>query len=198
MPYKFWTPMALRRRLVTFPRVGDWNSLLNYWDQTTPYPGYDPNNPEDYPGLPMINPTYSAMLAEAITYIGYPYTWGGKTPPYFDCSGFVGYLYKAYGLIPDDVVSYTGTLWAYVADYQVSEADALPGDWCIWGQGDPPTADVSNAHIGIYIGNGYVLDSSGGGVNYRLVSVHTSAVFMGYFHVPSNVPPIIIDPDEGE
>lgn len=191
MANKFRRALPLKRRLVTTPlTTGDWQSLLNYWSNTDPFPGYIP---EDYPGLPMINSAYTAMLQEAISYLGYSYTWGGKYPPYFDCSGYVGYLYKTHGLIPDDIVSYTGTLWSYVAEYQVSEEDALPGDWCFWGQGDPLTAYAANAHVGIYIGNGYVLDCSGGGVAYRLVTYHNVNNFMGYFHVPSNTPEVTLD-----
>lgn len=170
--------IPLRRRLITTPTGADWNSLLNYWAITDPFPGYIPEN---YPGLPMINNKYNAMLQEAVSYLGNAYLWGGKTPPNFDCSGFVGYLYKKYELIPQDIISYTGTLYTYVQNYEVTKSEALPGDWCFWGMG------TNNQHIAIYIGNGYILDSARKGVDYRLVTYHnTAATFNGYFHVPSN------------
>lgn len=186
---KWREPCSRKRRLVTTPTAAEWYALLNYWEITNPFPGYIP---QEYPGIPMINNAYKLMLKEAQEYLGNAYAWGGKQPPNFDCSGYVGYLYKKYNLIPQDIISYTGTLFDYVSEYKVDEEDALPGDWVFWGIGDPPTAWASNAHVAIYIGNGYILDSASKGVDYRFVSYHgTVAKFMGYYHVPSNVPDIL-------
>ena len=187
MPMRWRDPCGRKRRLTSTPNEGNWVQLRNYWANTTPYPGYIP---EDYPGLPMINSAYTAMLAEAITYLGLPYVWGGKAPPNFDCSGFVGYLYKAHGLIPEDVISYTGTLWTYVENNKVTKETALPGDWVLWN-GSGGTMYEGNAHIGIWIGNDYVLDCSSGGVQYRLYTWHSTARLNGWYHVPSNIPEVI-------
>lgn len=68
---------------VAFKATGDWNCLRDYWARTTPNPGY---KPIDYPGLPMQTEEYQKALEEAQKYLGNSYLWGGKVPPYFDCS----------------------------------------------------------------------------------------------------------------
>ena len=171
--------MSNKRRLLTVPDDVNWNTLLNYYSKTIPFVGYEPS---EYPGEPMPTEVFDRMMEEAITYLGYPYTWGGKTPPYFDCSGFVGYLYKKYKIIPESVVSYTGTLHDYCT--KLADGEQQPGDLCFWN-GSGGTTWEGNAHVGIYIGNGYIIDSSGGGVQYRLVTYHNRSRFAGYFRPPN-------------
>ena len=183
--YKFRRPVPCKRRILTSPQYGEWNSLLDYWSRTNPYPpnpNYDP--PKDYPGDPMPNEKYENMLEEAVTYIGYSYTWGGKSPPYFDCSGYVGYLYKKYNIMPESVVSYTGTIYDYVKDYQVTYEEAQAGDIIMWGGSSTGTAFEGNAHVGIWIGNDYILDCSGSGVAYRPYTYHPVSRLLGWFRCP--------------
>lgn len=177
---KFRHPLNNKRRLMTVPDDVNWNTVLNYWGKTVPFTGFEPY--PEYPGGEMPTELFETIMAEAVLYLGYPYTWGGKTPPYFDCSGFVGYLYKKYGVIPDDVVSYTGTLHDYCIKVPAGEEKA--GDLCFWN-GSGGTTWEGNAHVAIYIGNGYVIDSSGGGVQYRKVTYHNQSRFAGYFRPPS-------------
>lgn len=178
------------RRLTTHPTGVNWVTLVNYWGDTPDFPGY---LPVPYPGEPMGTEKLQEMLEEAQKYLGYSYQWGGKTPPYFDCSGFVGWCYKVVGLIPWEVDSYTGTLHDYCTE--VSESEALPGDLCFWN-GSNGTTWEGNAHVGIYIGNGYILDDSSGGVDYRLVTWHYQDRFAGYFRVPGAQDPD--EPEEGD
>lgn len=178
MSNRWRDPCSRYRRLTTTPTGVNWVCMRNYWSDTDPYPGYLPG---DYPGEPMQTPQLREMLDEALKYLGYSYQWGGKTPPYFDCSGYVGWCYKYAGIIPDEITSFTGTLFDYC--YQVDESDALPGDLCFWG-GDTMSAWDSGAHVGIYIGNGYILDDASSGVDYRLVTWHYPSKFLGYYRVP--------------
>lgn len=184
MKNKFQYPMNLKRRLVSSAVGLNWNELLGYYGRTNPYPTwpYPPDEKPKYPGRSMLTDDYEAMLKEAQSYLGNAYLWGGKAPPNFDCSGFVGWLYKGHGLMPSSVISYTKTLRAYC--FRIDEDEALPGDLCFWG-GDTP----EQQHIAIYIGNGYILDSASKGVDYRLVTYHnTVAEFLGYYRVPNTMP----------
>lgn len=186
MANKFWRPVPCKRRLRTMPQSGEWASLLDYWAKTNPYPPIpsEPDPGESYPGEEMPTTALENMLEEAQKYVGYSYTWGGKTPPYFDCSGFVGYLYKKYDLFPDSVVSFTGTIYDYLKNYEVDSSDRRPGDVMLWGGTVTGTAQDSNAHVGFYIGNGYIMDCTGPGVGYRSVNYHPQSRFLGYFRGP--------------
>lgn len=140
-----------------------------------PFPGVEApgGGPPEYPA------EYAAVIAEGQKYLGYSYYWGGKTPPYFDCSGFVGWCYKQAGVIPESVVSYTGSLRAYCI--QVSDASARPGDLVFWAG----NSGESGAHVAIYIGNNQILDSSGSGVDYRPLTWHDSVLTrIGFFRPP--------------
>ena len=49
------------------------------------------------PGQAMGDGSFSALMAEATRYIGYPYVWGGSSPDTsFDCSGYICWVYKAW------------------------------------------------------------------------------------------------------
>lgn len=179
---KFRRPLSLRRRLTTAAiSTGDWNSLLNYWADTNPFPGYEP---EPYPGLPMPTLALETMLAEAQKYLGYSYSWGGKTPPYFDCSGYVGWCYKFAGIMPTEVVAYTGTIWTWCQEVGTEHPldTAPPGSIVVWGIGG--TAYAPNAHVAIYIGNNTILDAASSGVDYRPITWHdTVAQRLGIWEV---------------
>lgn len=181
MVNQFWRPTGDRRRLFTAPGPSDAAFLLDYYGGTAPYPGFDddPDAPDmQYPGQPMPDTMYQTMLTEAQKYLGQPYLWGGKTPPRFDCSGFVGWCYKYAGILPQSVTSYTAAIRDYC--YKVPADQARPGDLCYWtGNGE------QSDHIAIYIGNDQILDCSGAGVAYHPRSWHdTVLTFDGYYRVP--------------
>lgn len=85
----------------------------------------------------------NAVLEEAAKYVGTPYVYGGTSPSGFDCTGFVAYVYSAFGVsLPRDSSDY----WSIGS--AVSAADAQPGDLI-----------VSSGHVGIYAGDGMQIDS---------------------------------------
>ena len=183
MRQSFRRAVPCKRRLVTTPTQPVWNSLLNYWACTCPFPGFS-SSPFPGNGNPGGGPSgflnqYRAVLTEGAKYLGYSYYWGGKTPPYFDCSGFVGWCYHQAGVIPTSVYASTGALRAYCV--KVPDGAQRPGDLAFW-QG----SSESNSHVAIYIGSGRIFDCSGSGVDYRDLTWHNSVLsFMGFWRPPA-------------
>jgi cell wall-associated NlpC family hydrolase len=98
-------------------------------------------------------------------YIGTKYTWGGDTPAEgFDCSGLVYYSYGQAGLsLPRVADAQAAATW------HVSYANALPGDLVFF---DYP--DVG--HVGIYLGNGMMLDAPHTGAFVRIEPIFWSSL----------------------
>lgn len=81
----------------------------------------------------------SQIVSYAKNFIGVPYVWGGTTPNGFDCSGFVQYVYRHFG------ISLPRTTYSQVAmGRSVTRANLQPGDLVFFR---------SAGHVGIYVGN---------------------------------------------
>ena len=88
-----------------------------------------------------------AALNEALSMRGKPYVWGGASPSVgFDCSGLVVWAYAQEGV---HLEHFTGDLWNEVVHIPYSELK--PGDLVFF------YADIG--HVGIYIGNGLMVDA---------------------------------------
>lgn len=100
--------------------------------------------------------TGNTIADSAAKYIGTPYVWGGESMQEggMDCSGFV------YNALRDAGYKVGRTTAQGYRSYgtKVSKADMQPGDLVFFGSGDA-------SHIGIYIGNGQMIHSSGGSKN---------------------------------
>ena len=107
-----------------------------------------------YPGEPVTDETYAAMLEEAQKYLGYPYVWGGSSPATsFDCSGFVSWVINHSGWN----VGRLGAQGLYNICTPVSMANAQPGDLIFfWHTYDAPNPN-GVTHVGIYVGNGQMI-----------------------------------------
>lgn len=105
------------------------------------------------------NPTVNQMLETGQTQIGKPYKWGADGPNAFDCSGFVSWLGRQAGLLPQGARITTGNMDPrYV--HQISWADLQPGDILHFRNG-------GEGHVAFYAGNGQTLESNTGGVQMK-------------------------------
>jgi cell wall-associated NlpC family hydrolase len=131
--------------------------------------------------LPALGEWQTRILRAAVSYVGFPYVWGGTSPWQetlygatvhggFDCSGFVWRVYK--------LTSYPGEgglagvlrgRTTYEMSGEVGPAKRIhaaglePGDVLFFGQG-PRSSPSEVDHTGIYLGNGWIIHSSGEGV----------------------------------
>ena len=112
-----------------------------------------PGGPEipAYPGAPMGDGSYAALMEEAQKHLGKPYVFGAKGPDSFDCSGVVCYSLRESGV--KNIA--TNAQGLYNACTPVSRANAQPGD-LIFFQGTYSTPNTVT-HVGIYIGNGMMI-----------------------------------------
>lgn len=99
----------------------------------------------------------SSIVDAAQKYIGTPYVWGGESMSEggMDCSGFVYNALKDAGYN----IGRTTAQGYRSGGTQVNKADMQPGDLVFFGNNGNAT------HIGIYIGNGQMIHSSGGSKN---------------------------------
>ncbi len=95
-------------------------------------------------------PWAQALLREAGSHIGAPYTMGaGHTgPDKFDCSGFVWYCNKQCGYTSIGYETCDG-LWDDLTD-PISDSEVLPGD-IIYFTGTQPGTNKVRTHIGIVV-----------------------------------------------
>lgn len=104
--------------------------------------------------------TGNTIADAAQKYLGTPYVWGGESMDEggMDCSGFV------YNALKDSGYKVGRTTAQGYRSYgtSVSKADMQPGDLIFFGKNNN---DAS--HIGIYIGNGQMIHSSGGSKNTK-------------------------------
>jgi gamma-D-glutamyl-L-lysine dipeptidyl-peptidase len=85
------------------------------------------------------------VLAEARTYLGAPYEWGGMSERGIDCSGLIHMAFRRLGvLVPRDS-------WQQeAAGEEVAEADLRPGDIACY-----------EGHTAFWAGNGRILHAYG-------------------------------------
>lgn len=101
-------------------------------------------------------------LREALTKVGDPYVWGAAGPNSFDCSGLVVWAYAQIGI---SLPHFTGDQWN--SGVHVSRSQLQPGDLVFF------FPDIG--HVGIYVGNGYMLDAPTFGIPVGVHPVFWSA-----------------------
>jgi len=85
-------------------------------------------------------------LRFALTRLGDPYVWGAAGPSAFDCSGLVMWAYAQVGI---SLMHFTGDQWN--EGQHISRSELQPGDLVFF------FPDIG--HVGLYLGNGLMVDA---------------------------------------
>jgi peptidoglycan DL-endopeptidase CwlO len=152
--------MAAKKRVIQ-GKVAKLNSAafakaMSIFNQTGHYPNIN---------LPTANTVGEQALQAALTRRGDPYVWGAAGPSAFDCSGLVMWAYQQVGI---SLPHYTGAQWNM--GEHISRSQLQPGDLVFF------FADIS--HVGIYLGNGLMLDAPATGQVVHIQPIFWSA-FVG-------------------
>jgi len=113
--------------------------------------------------IPTANTVGAQALEAALTRRGDPYVWGAAGPNAFDCSGLVVWAFAQEGIT---LPHYTGDLWN--SGVHIPRADLEPGDLVFF------FPDIS--HVGIYLGDGLMIDAPDFGETVRV-----EPVFWAYY-----------------
>ena len=138
--------------------------------------------------LPALTPWQKRVLTTAAHFIGYPYVWGGESEfpesPFgpqahggFDCSGFVWRVYKVQSYPNAGRLAETlrgRTTYAMSGEVPAAKrigfAKLQPADVIFFGAAGPRSKPAQVDHMGIYLGNGWFIHSSGYGVAVATLS----------------------------
>jgi cell wall-associated NlpC family hydrolase len=139
-------------------------------------------------GLPAFGEWQRRVLTRAVSLVGYPYVWGGTSTGRqtlfgvtsrggFDCSGFVWRVYK---LRPFPGAPQLQNVLRGRTTYQMSgefprkqrigSGGLRPGDLVFFGDRGPSSKPAQVMHMGIYVGNGWFIHSSGQGTTLMTLS----------------------------
>lgn len=94
------------------------------------------------------------ILSYAKEFVGVRYVYGGKSPSGFDCSGFVGYVYKNFGIKLN-----SSSASMYSNGTKVSKSELNAGDLLFFDAASRGKAG-SIDHVGIYLGNNKFIHAS--------------------------------------
>lgn len=101
-----------------------------------------------------------SAIAAATSKVGSSYVWGTSGPSTFDCSGLTSYAYRQVGVsLPRSSRAQFGM------GTQVAKSDLQPGDLVFY------YSPVS--HVGIYIGNGKIVDAANPRSGVRITSLNS-------------------------
>jgi cell wall-associated NlpC family hydrolase len=132
--------------------------------------------------LPVVNDWQRQILDVAFSKIGMPYVWGGTSDGTetnfgvtarggYDCSGFVWRVYKLQTYADEGTLASTivgRTTYAMSVEVPLSKRIGFkklqPADVIFFGSKGPASKGPQVFHTGIYVGNGWFIQSSSAGV----------------------------------
>ena len=100
-----------------------------------------------------------AALAFAKRQIGKPYVWGAEGPNSYDCSGLVQSAWRSVGVSLPRVARQQ-----YASGHKISKSQLRAGDLVFFYSQTP-------SHVGIYAGNGQMIDAPRPGLRVRYASI---------------------------
>lgn len=135
------------------------------------------------------------VLQTAISFVGYPYVWGGtselpqdpfvtgkQVPGGFDCSGFIWRIYKLQVYAGADALPATlkgRTTYAMSAEVgrkqRIPLAKLQPGDIVFFGAQGQRSKPAEIDHMGVYLGGGWFVQSSDQGVALAPLAIDSYA-----------------------
>ena len=129
---------------------------------TTTVPPAPPSGPN--------SPAPGAQLAinYARAQLGKPYQWGGAGPDSFDCSGLTMMAWEQAGVYFPHLAQDQ-----YDMTTRVAIPDLLPGDLVFYGTPD------NVYHVGLYIGNGQMIDAPATGQFVSIQSIYWDGLLAG-------------------
>jgi hypothetical protein len=141
--------------------------------------------------LPALSGNQRAILQVALSFVGYPYIWGGtserpqdpfahgkQVPGGFDCSGFAWRVYKLQAYTGGEALAATlkgRTTYAMSGEVprakRIGLAKLQPGDLLFFGAAARGRRPGDINHMGIYLGAGWFVQASDAGVALSSLSV---------------------------
>jgi cell wall-associated NlpC family hydrolase len=153
--------------------------------------------PPDYPAAPFpfllsgaLAPAAqdNSVVSNAIKYLGIPYKWAGASPKTgFDCSGLVTYVFARLGV---SLPHYTVAQWHSPDGVWVAPNRLQPGD-LVFFVGSDGTRKAPG-HVGIYAGDGYLIDAPHTGSFVRIDSLSEPGLANGYVGARRIVSPLFV------
>ena len=110
-------------------------------------PQYEKANPEN-------------IIETAMKFLGLPYLWGGTSSKAVDCSGFTKTVFFMNGIILQRDASQQ-VLYGDLVNTSEGYGNLEPADLLFFGTHETDSTEERITHVGIYIGDGEIIHSSG-------------------------------------
>ena len=113
------------------------------------------------PSVTAASPNAQVAVDAALSKVGAPYAWGASGPDSFDCSGLTMWAWGQAGVsLPHN------SGMQYSATPRVAQSDLQPGDLLFFGS--------PIHHVGMYIGNGQMVEAPYTGLSVRVTAAFRS------------------------